>query len=492
MNRNNKFLEKSAPTINIFIMMRLLTFLLALLIGILPFYSQFSLIALGLTVAVASIFLWLLRYVHIPFLYIEKLCCHLTFITGFFGVALFPIELGAFTLYPFRIFLLLLYVFFVIRLLMQGGVLFPQNGIKQYIGFFAIWVIYATTSLSWAASKYAAFRQLIFLFMGVSLIFFVAYYFRDLYDFNLLYWLWFCAFCIMIILGFWEHLTGNHLPVSGYYGEIRERLMYRPTGVFRNPNDYATFLSLSIPFALCLPRYNKNRLLRLLGIGVVLTAFYLIIITGSRANILAVLLALVFLILFLAKLKQKVRIVFLVLLTLAIILFAFPSFIQDFFSKIFTELGSIFVQAKLEYGSVFVRMNIIRNALEFLYSTAGFGVGAGNAEYWMANYSRYDTLGILNPHNWWLEILINYGIFIFIGYIAVYIGIIWTLWGLWHNFGSGKERMIAEALLLAFISFSVASISSSSIMAFHPQWMLFSFALAFLSNKHILFEGKRG
>ena len=196
MNRNNKFLEKSAPTINIFIMMRLLTFLLALLIGILPFYSQFSLIALGLTVAVASIFLWLLRYVHIPFLYIEKLCCHLTFITGFFGVALFPIELGAFTLYPFRIFLLLLYVFFVIRLLMQGGVLFPQNGIKQYIGFFAIWVIYATTSLSWAASKYAAFRQLIFLFMGVSLIFFVAYYFRDLYDFNLLYWLWFAHFVL--------------------------------------------------------------------------------------------------------------------------------------------------------------------------------------------------------------------------------------------------------------------------------------------------------
>ena len=38
-----------------------------------------------------------------------------------------------------------------------------------------------------------------------------------------------------------------------------------------------------------------------------------------------------------------------------------------------------------------------------------------------------------------------------------------------------------KALLLAFIGFFFASISSSSIMAFNPQWLLFAFALAFLN-----------
>ncbi|MDK2897346.1 MAG: teichuronic acid biosynthesis glycosyltransferase TuaC [Candidatus Atribacteria bacterium] len=38
-----------------------------------------------------------------------------------------------------------------------------------------------------------------------------------------------------------------------------------------------------------------------------------------------------------------------------------------------------------------------------------------------------------------------------------------------------------KALLLALVGFFFASISSSSIMAFNPQWLLFAFALAFLN-----------
>ena len=53
--------------------------------------------------------------------------------------------------------------------------------------------------------------------------------------------------------------------------------------------------------------------------------------------------------------------------------------------------------------------------LLFLYSAIGFGVG--NAEYYMANFAKYYTAGIINPHNWWLEILVDYGILVFVGYI---------------------------------------------------------------------------
>jgi len=88
---------------------------------------------------------------------------------------------------------------------------------------------------------------------------------------------------------------------------------------------------------------------------------------------------------------------------------------------------------------------------------------------------------ILNPHNWWLEILINYGILIFFGYVAMYLRVLSQLWRAWHMSKSRSEKMITEALLIAIIGFPIASTSPSSIMAFHPQWLLFAFVFAFIS-----------
>jgi teichuronic acid biosynthesis protein TuaE len=119
--------------------------------------------------------------------------------------------------------------------------------------------------------------------------------------------------------------------------------------------------------------------------------------------------------------------------------------------------------------------------MHFVYSTAGFGVGAGNAEYWMAHYSRYYTFGILDPHNWWLELLINYGVFIFAGYILFFASILRQLWRA-HKEIDGPQLMICEALLMSLVGFLVATLSSSSVMALTPQWILLAFALAFIVN----------
>ena len=41
--------------------------------------------------------------------------------------------------------------------------------------------------------------------------------------------------------------------------------------------------------------------------------------------------------------------------------------------------------------------------------------------------------------------------------------------------------MICKALLVSLVGFFFASVSSSSIMAFNPQWLLFAFALSYLN-----------
>jgi teichuronic acid biosynthesis protein TuaE len=316
--------------------------------------------------------------------------------------------------------------------------------------------------------------------MGISVIFFSIYYFRKIEDLQKVQWIWFGVFSTLIILGFWEHLSGQHLIMSKFYLSTNENIMFIPTGVFHNENDYATFLVLGIPFAISLFRNKEKILFRFLGMETVAGAIYLIVVTGSRANILAVLLELAIFLLLIDK-KQRIKLIFTLLICLVILFILLPDSIQGFFPKIFRETSSMVSQTKLNSGSIFQRVNLIRNGIYFLFSKAGFGVGAGNFEYYMGNFAIYDTEGIINPHNWWLEVLVNYGIFVFIGYIIFYLRIIWNLRKIYYKKISEDEKIICEGLLVSVIGFFFASLSPSSIMAFRPQWLLFAFALAFLN-----------
>ena len=230
---------------------------------------------------------------------IAKFFCYLVFFTGFFGVALFPINIGLFMLFPYRIFLLFLWFIFGLHILIKRKIVFAQSQIKWFLIFLCFWLGYAALSLAWSISKEVALKNIIFLFMSFSVIFFSTYYFRKKKDLQILYNLWLYIFGFLIIIGFWEYLTGQHLPVSGYFSEMQTCFNFKPTGVFKNPNDYATFLSLSIPFSIVIAYYGCKKYLRLYGLCSALGAFYLIVATGSRANIITVLFEFTFILLFL-------------------------------------------------------------------------------------------------------------------------------------------------------------------------------------------------
>ena len=425
----------------------------------------------------------------VPMTHLERFLCYATICSGFVGVAVFPIDLGILTIFPFRILLVSLWILFVTKALTRGKLKVPVARIKSYTLFLGLWMAYAVISLAWAISKEDAIRHMVFLFMGISVIFFAVYYLRTREDLQKLYWIWVGVSFFLVLLGLWEHLTGQHLPVSGYSEErlaslapyVAAQVRRVPTGVFWNPNDYATFLALSFPFFSGYIRYSSKMWIRLAAIGAALATFYLILLTGSRANLLAVVLEVVFLVLFMTKLTQKVKVMLSGALALGVAFALSPGPIQAIVQKVSEQLISIPTEIKAGTASAAIRLNLVRNGFYFLYRTAGFGVGAGNAEYWMAKFSHYDTAGILNPHNWWLEILINYGLPVFFGYVAMYIGLLRRLWRHWRTSNDNAERMITEALLVGLVGFALASVSSSSIMAFHPQWLFFAFIFAFVS-----------
>lgn len=414
----------------------------------------------------------------------------LTIITALTGPAFLTISFGSYHLFPFRFFLPLILFLILLQVLVNYGKLKASlKKIKPYLLFLAVWFAYAIISLSWAQSKIAALQEIFFLFTGFSLIFLIILYLKNLKDLKIFYWLWIILAILLLGIGFWETFTGNHLPSSAYLGRATAYAgKFRPSGFFYNTNDFATFLGLIFPFILAWIHYGKKRFSRFLGIILFGGAFYLLVETGSRANLLALILECFILFFFLLTINKKIKLVLSIVLIVALLFLLFPNFIQQIFNKVNLELSSFGSEYQMTVGSDIMRINLAKNALYYLFYSYGFGVGAGNIETHIADFSPYYTSTLLNLHNWWAEILANYGIFIFCGYLLFYLGLIYNLWKIWHKKLEINEKIICESLLLSLIGFSIASISSSSIMAFNPQWILFGVSLAFLNYYRLKYK----
>jgi len=425
---------------------------------------------------------------------LKRALLYLTMIAGFVGSALFSIKVGFFHLFPYRFLLSSLWMLFVIGVLFnQGRVRVSHIRVKPYLGFLLLWLLYAIFSLAWAVSKGDAIRDIIFLFIAVSMIFFTVYYFNDLSCLKWFYYLWIFVFIGLIPVAIWEMITGNHLAVSALAQTAHPGLRFTPTTVFHNSNDYATYLVLSLPFILTWIRYYGGLVGRLLGGLMLIAGLYLLLVTNSRANYLAVLVGSAFWFFFLLRFREKVRVSILIGSLVLVLLVVFPSDVQGIFITAGIQLDTLGnYSSRLTASSISVRADLIRNALTFFTNSFGFGVGAGNVEYHMANSRIYATFGIVNVHNWWVEILADYGLYIFLGYVAFYLRLLLNLYRAYGKLEDTTERMIGEGLLVSLVSFSLASISSSSIMALRAQWMLFAFALAFLNYLRTELHEKQG
>jgi teichuronic acid biosynthesis protein TuaE len=319
--------------------------------------------------------------------------------------------------------------------------------------------------------------------MGISIIFFMVYYLKELNQLKFVYYLWLFVFVLLIPVAIWEVITGNHLSVSGLSEEIRLRVLFAPTTVFYNQNDYAAYIALTFPMILVWIRYYPKFIGRALGVFVCIASFWMLILTLSRSCYIAVLTGMTFWFLFLLRWNKKFKVLVLTAFMCVILVVVFPTRTQDVLEKLEIQaagLSDMVLQNK-DIGTLNIRLNLIKNALYFTIQSAGFGVGAGNAEYYMENYKIFPVAEFTNVHNWWAEILTNYGVLIFTGYLIFYFSLFYNLWSAYKKVDNLTEKILCEALLVGLVSFSLAAISSSSIMSFRPQWMFIGFALAFLN-----------
>ncbi|SFI65572.1 O-antigen ligase family protein [Thermoflavimicrobium dichotomicum] len=382
--------------------------------------------------------------------------------------------------------------------------------IQWHAAFFALWFLYGIFSITWAVSVGAAIRYLIFLAMMLLLTLSIPYFLTSEDKFWRIQRLLLGVYGFIVYFAVFESITWIHLPSSRVAHSAYPSDTI--TSVFTNQNDLATCITLALPFlvaALFMLPLKRN--IKWFLYGTAVFSIYVLIGTGSRINTVLVIPAIALLFIGLTPFvierekitKRNVMIAIAATLTgvlLAILMSAtliqVKKSVYDPRTKILSSIDAI---SDLKTGamakdtndkkvvrgktgeSVTVRYHLLINGMKFLKQSHYMGVGAGNIEPLMEKAPKVNKKNI---HNWWAEVLVNFGVIVFIFYMALYVWLLWRLWNLARLKTSPHvtpiTRWAAFSCLIALVGYFGGGVAPSTAIHYTPMWITYGMALAVL------------
>jgi len=320
---------------------------------------------------------------------------------------------------------------------------------------------WALLSLVWCEDLAAGARYVIFLTVGLFLVFCIREYAREPGRLRAMVVASVVVFAAVVLFGLVERAMGFHLPESAMH-ELPARYQWMVTSVFHNTNEFATYMALWVPLFLVALFEGRSLRLRAAAGMVIAAAALCLLCTGSRANILALGLALITLC-SLLWLRRPIYVAAVIVVAAAAGLYGLHAFTGSAESH---QLGALEMSTVLAEGAR-ARGGLVRDGLFLLSRTYGAGVGAGNVEQHMAQLGHH----IQNVHNWWLEVLVNLGVLSFTLYLAFYVAV---AIGLYRVYRAASDRWLGLAalgFLSGWIGFAIGCLSSSSLIAWAPLWI---------------------
>ena len=410
-----------------------------------------------------------------------KILIYLMIASSFIAADLISINIKIMELSLFRISLIIITFYMILESFKTNtkiSLKFKDNQdiIKK---FYFIWLMYSLFSIGWVKDYYSWLRAVFFIGSGFFCITILSRYLKNEKDFMNVFRIIFIMVVLHNLIGWGELLTGNYkfadLTRFDRYNQFANNPSVRiPISMFGNPNDYATFLVIGVFVSYIVYSNSNNKIVKFSCILTIISTIFLLAKTNSRANILGLVLGLIVFILL--KLFREIN-----LKTLLIGL-AIPMFLILNINRLINIIQLFTNKVKIDFttGSDLTRLNLIKNGLYFLKETIGFGTGAGNIEYWMENRRMFPVGSIRNMHNWWMEILVGYGLIIFIGYIFVYYKKFKVLYHSYKNTNNKFIKNTSIGLLSIMGSFVVSSISSSSLLPSQWLWVFWGVVIAYI------------
>lgn len=301
---------------------------------------------------------------------------------------------------------------------------------------------------------------------------------------------------IVILIGYIEILTGWHLNTSMYSEYIGkdapDNVFYIATGIFYNPNDYCAFLSIFSPVFLY-RKYDKW-FINLFSYIMLFFIFLILLIDDAWICIIAISAGCaIYLVLSKANILEYI-------FTIASFLFA------RYFGKIIVDLNNIIMyklfgnetlfkhsitvsniestlnvqveNASQGQGSLYYRLNTyIEGMKEMVLQSKGLGLGPGSYQNYFADIAVERDM-MVNPHSFWIEILVQYGAIVFFLFVALMLLLIIKLCQQYLT-----NKAIENSLIIAIgICFALASFAPSTFLMNSYYWIIIGIGIAIAGN----------
>lgn len=397
-------------------------------------------------------------------------------------------------LYLFHIIFFLLLFLILLSFLLRGKLNLKIKNVKFYLYFFLFWFFWALISFSWVNDKLLAAKFTFIYFIMFLFLWLIIFYNRNKDIFKTTLKILFFMSLIALIVGTLEVFTDFRLPASPY-SDLNEYdidaiqiLSATPTSFFGNPNNYATFLVFFLPFILFGFQYSLRRKEKIGFFSLAILIAINIIMTDSKINILALLFVVLIYLLFSLirkfSLNKIIKIfpLFLIMIFMTFFIVNSNDFLKTRYERTFHAVDAVFSGRYSFHGgdSISIRMTILKE-ITSPPSIANllFGFGVGNSR----DYLEQQNIphGIVDPHNWWLEILGDFGLILFFGYLIFFVFLLKSLWKIIKRRENPFIVYISSSCFVSLLGFTVSSMGPSSIAYFFPHWILVGLSMVVIN-----------
>jgi teichuronic acid biosynthesis protein TuaE len=349
-----------------------------------------------------------------------------------------------------------------------------DKAVRLYALVGVVWIFWGILAVFWAAGTEAAVVNL----MGVALGFLTVLALLNLRANTTrgLRWLfrgWVAAAVVAGSIGVWEFVTGQHLPGSWIDNTPARVQRLVVISTFDNPNNFGAFLLLVSAVALYQMETARSAVVRWSLFFFVLWLFVLAMLSTSKIAVLSILMVIG---------VYVVRAVRSRMTAVALVLAIAGGFVSSLIYlggdlDLLTDIVAFAEGGLTLEQSTRSRVNLFLAGVDMTVSTYGLGVGGGNFSYLMERgYSRLWTRDIVDPHNWWMEILSQYGVVVF----ALYVGYLAYV-ALFSLRASRGEEPLSRFLLPFVLAFVLSGFANSSYVLQPTNWLFMGTILMMVS-----------
>jgi teichuronic acid biosynthesis protein TuaE len=456
------------------------------------------------------------------------------------------IDLGLLNLFAYRIVLLLAFGY----LLYKRKIWLSFDKINKWLMFFIFYILsFGLVSLIWVENKIFAITQISYLFWGVITFFVFISLFKTINrPFKIMVAAIIAILMVLFTISIFEIHTSAHFYSSflnRYENQVFIRtFFYSPLATFSNPNDFATFLVFSFPFLIL---FYQNSKYRIFAVLMLLLNYFICRFTFSNLSALSYhyyIVVIAFLIIYshnywlISKIRRilgysfsyvkrnylNLSLASIVVITSFIyitysnnifmpfkedkvVLYEIKGKNQDVFNMKFeaerkSEITNLYnniievvsevnVETKIdsishekieivdvpivETGSYKIRHNMFFNGLEFAKDSYFLGFGAGQFTHKLQKgEGKYPTKTISDPHNFVVEVLTQYGIIPLLFLIVFLIKLAFLVLKNFKFFYNQKPSDEALIILLIAPTFLIMSNSMSSYLSHPMVWFIYA------------------